>query len=199
MALFKFPDRFCADSRPYWALFACFVAANILLLYTLYTRQPERYRSISGWLFSRKTSDSVVIPDAQAAAFGGSPVGAYGMMPPSAGAPSMAGQSAAATARTTRFLGMTLQDVPPNQGRHPAAQAARHGLPIVAVDKNGPAYLYGLKKGDALVSINRIPASTVAEFERITRNLDGTKGVLLDVYRGGRSYYITIEPGNPTP
>ena len=68
MRVLIFSDKFCQDSRLHWILFVCFIVSNILLIYTLYTGQPERYRRISRW-FSTESNSTFGRPDAQAAAF----------------------------------------------------------------------------------------------------------------------------------
>ncbi len=58
----------------------------------------------------------------------------------------------------------------------------REGLVIVSVEPNSPADAAGITPGDVIRQINRVPVSTIAEYEKATRNLHGD--VLVGVSRG---------------
>lgn len=64
MRLFKYPEHFCSNTRPYWVLFGIFVISNALLIYTLYTRQPERYHRLGDWVPSpaKQLADLPLLP-----------------------------------------------------------------------------------------------------------------------------------------
>ena len=194
MGFFKHPDTFCADSRPYWALFVCFILCNLLLIYTLYTRQPERYRRVSRWF----TFESQSLPgpaEGQAAALA-VPGGR-------AGAPNARGGVAQirdwlvpgppSPKRTVAFGGMTLGEASANQASKRDPGDARYGVEVLSIDKKSVPYLCGVRKGDVIVSVNRLPTRTAADFEAVVRNLDTAQGILFDVYRNGRFYYVTVE------
>lgn len=181
MRIFRFPDRFCADSRPYWVLFVCFILSNILVIYTLYTRQPERYRRISHW-FSVESPFTHSFSEAQSAAFTIPGSGQGTTYPP---------------VRTVEFGDMTLGPATAKQVRKRDPGAARYGVEVVSIDKKSVPYLSGMRSGDVIVSVNRMPTYTVADFERVARNMDTSQGILFDVYRNGRFYYMTVETRNP--
>lgn len=201
MQFIRHPDKFCEDSKPYWILFLCFIFCCIMLLGTLYTRQPERYRRISRWL-TADSSSSTGPAQAQAAAFynpGGPGGGEPGMqdgirraVQPEKGAALAPGS----TKRIIEFGGMTLGDAAPNQARKEATGSARYGVEILRIDKTSVTYLSGMRRGDVIMSVNRLPTYTVDDFERVVQTLDTSQGVLFDVYRNGRSYYMTVETRN---
>ena len=173
MRLYKFPARFCEDSRPYWVLFVCFIVFNSLLVYTLYTRQPERYRRISRWLSFRPVAGTVV-PTVQAANFT-LPLAARGM---------------------TTMTGTTLRGLPARRAAKRGGQRPRFGVEILAIRKKSVPYLSGFRKGDIIVSVNRVPCRGIDDLDRLIAGQDPSKGILFDVCRNGRFYYMTLEPTN---
>ncbi|HIJ74284.1 MAG TPA: hypothetical protein HPP83_09305 [Candidatus Hydrogenedentes bacterium] len=188
MRVFRFPDRFCADSRPYWALFVFFILSIVLLVYTLYTRQPERYRRISR-LFPFRAESSSSSLEAQAAAFapraegGGIPLAPGGVV---------AARGAGSARRTVAFFGMTLRDPVVGQAARRPGKGMSSGIPVVAIDKKSISYLSGFRTGDVIVSVNRVPTRRVADLEMLARSLDPSAGILLDVFRNGQCYYMTL-------
>jgi len=196
MRMLRHPDKFCEDSRPYWALFLCFILCNILLLCTLYTRQPERYRRISRW-FSAESPPAPELSEARASAFF-IPGASQGLSQYTGIAQAGNGPAPAPNAprRIIEFGGMLLADGASNQARKRDPGAARYGLEILRIDKAGMPYLSGMRKGDVIVSVNRLPTYTVDDFERVAQSIDTSQGTLFDVYRNGRFYYMTVETRN---
>ncbi len=192
MRIPRYAGRFCADSGPHWTFFFCFIFFNILVVYTLYTRQPERYRHISRWL-SAESRSTHSLDAAKAAVFtvpgGGPGPGVARVWNGLTRAPNARG-------RIVEFAGMTLSNAAAKQVRKRESGADRYGVEVVSIDKTGVPYLSGVRKGDVIVSVNRMPTYTVADFEQVTRHLDTSQGILFDMYRNGRFYYITIEMRN---
>ena len=197
MRVLRHPDKFCEDSRPYWALFLCFILCNILLLGTLYTRQPERYRRISRW-FSTESSSSSEFSEAQASAF--TPFEGGRSAPSRSQGVGQAGnrpsRAPVAPRKIVEFGGMTLGDAASNQARKRDPGAARYGVEILRIDKTSVPYLSGMRKSDIIVSVNRMPTYTVDDFKRGAQSIDTSQGILFDVYRNGRFYYMTVETRN---
>ena len=194
MQFIKHPDKFCDDSKPYWILFLCFIFCCVMLLGTLYTRQPERYRRISRWLTTDSPS-SVEPALAQAAAFYNPVRGETGMQ---GGMQSGKGKAFAPgpAERIIEFGGMTLGNAAPNRAKKESTGAARYGVEILRMDRAGVTCLSGMRRGDVILSVNRLPTYTLDDFESVVQTLDTSRGVLFDVYRNGRSYYMTVETRN---
>ncbi|WP_292998519.1 DegQ family serine endoprotease [Nevskia sp.] len=77
----------------------------------------------------------------------------------------------------------------------PAAEAARaagvKGVLVSNVDPRSVAAKNGLRPNDVILSVNRFPTPTVAEFERLASQKDGQ--LLLQVLRGSGAFYLVVE------
>ncbi|HUT25617.1 MAG TPA: hypothetical protein VM492_14835 [Sumerlaeia bacterium] len=199
MRLYRFPDHFCRDSRPYWALFICFVLCNAMLLYTLYTRQPERYRRISRWLSHKPlhTADFSGVQRANLVAGpADQPGNAWQSGTPGNDAPRPANQEPG-WGKTVDFMGMTLRDAPRVKARANRAGGRRRprGVEIASVRRKSVPYLSGFRKGDVIVSVNRMPCRSVDDLEATVRQADLSQGILFDVHGQNGPCYMTIETG----
>ena len=184
-----FPDRFCADTRPYWFLFLGFAVSAGLLVYTLYMRQPERYRGI--WrLLSGESSDSFAAPDIQMAGYMRLP-----RNPATVAVDAMLSwnQTGQAAKPETRFLGMTLTDMPEGRTQRQAAEMSSRGVLVTAVDSRSLSYVCGFQAGDLIMSVNRISTPTLLDFQRVSSGLDFSQGVLFDICRNGKLLYMTLD------
>jgi hypothetical protein len=56
-----------------------------------------------------------------------------------------------------------------------------------------PAYSSGVRGGDLLKAINNKKVTSVSQFLKVTKSIDISKGVLLDILRDGQPLYITLE------
>lgn len=65
------------------------------------------------------------------------------------------------------------------------------GVLVAELDPRGPAVHTGLRPGDVVVSINRIPISNINELGNAARRGDGS-GLLLNVQRGGTAMFLLI-------
>jgi S1-C subfamily serine protease len=179
--LFRFPAKFCDDSRPYWALFGLFIVSIFLLVFTLYTKQPERYNHITQWFSSGHSRVGRPMANAQASQFA---------LP----AATRKRETEPAKPRRTldQFLGMTVGTPLVSWKQSLAKKGVESGVVVIAVQRNSIAWQYGLRRNDVIVSINRRPLHTLAEFEQAISVLSPRRGLVLDVYRGGDYSYITI-------
>ncbi len=187
MQIIKYPEHFCDDSRPFWALLVCFLIANVLLMYTLYTRQPERYRRISRWI-SVEAKALPSLPKSHPAAV----AAAGGEQDRTAGTAPYSTTPYSQEPRVDLW-GMTLGNAPSNYARRRDPGTGRNGIAVVAIEKRSVPYLSGIRRGDVIVSLNRIPTYALHDFEDAIRNIDTSQGILLDVYRDGRFSYMTLE------
>ena len=203
MSFYRFPDRFCNDFRPYWVLLGLFMLANVLLVYTLYTRQPERYHRLLGRSFSSQPVKEQPAVPAQQARFTAplaADAGANAWDRPAYRNPAWVAGLPPAGLETFEFLGMTLGNLRPNPARGTAQANSlppRYGVRIVRIDKGSLPYLSGLRKGDIIVEVNRVPVYAVGDFQGIVRAASPQEGILLDVFRKDRFCYMTIEPAGP--
>lgn len=54
------------------------------------------------------------------------------------------------------------------------------------------AQAYGVKTGDVIVSIGRKPVPNASAFVKVANNTYYYQGIFLDIYRDGKSMYITV-------
>jgi len=191
--IFRFPNEFCADTRPYWVLFAGFAISIALLVYTLYTRQPERYRGI--WrLFTSESRATSIAPDIQMAAYG-PPAGNLDAATAVAAMPAWNRTMPAPypMVPTAESLGITLKDVKNGRKVRQAGGAPRLGVLVAAIAETSPLYWSGLRKGDLIASLNRMPTPTVLDFQQAFSGLDASQGILLDIFRNEKPCYITLD------
>ena len=59
------------------------------------------------------------------------------------------------------------------------------------VDPRSVAAKNGLRPNDVILSVNRFPTPTVAEFERLASQKEGQ--LLLQVLRGSGAFYLVVE------
>ncbi len=65
------------------------------------------------------------------------------------------------------------------------------GVIVTDVDPGSPA-ANSVMKGDVIQEVNRRPVSSAAEYEQVISTIGSDKDILLLVYRGGASIYITL-------
>ena len=105
-------------------------------------------------------------------------------------------------------LPQDLTTIEPRQGAHgkhplagiavdPVPHGQTHGnvgVMVREVKQGSPAQRAGLRRGDMLLEMNRERISDVRAFERMTRNLDPGKLVLVLLRRGHTTIFLTIPP-----
>lgn len=89
------------------------------------------------------------------------------------------------------WAGMSVSNVSP-------ALAMEFGIPrdeqgIVVNWCEDPAYSSGVRSGDLLKAVNNSKLKNVGGFLKLTKTIDISKGVLLDILRNGQPIYITLE------
>ena len=68
------------------------------------------------------------------------------------------------------------------------------GVVVSGVDANGPAAEAGLRRGDVVREINRLPIGDLDDYETVTSNLRTDTTVLLLVERRGSNLYVALKP-----
>ncbi len=194
MKLFRFPDEFCADTRPYWILFAGFAISITLLVFTLYTRQPERYRGVWHLLAGESRMLGVTPqPEIQMAAL--APAAENQGTAQSVVVPQVNTVFAPVPA-TIQFLGMVLDEAKPDPANRFPGDTPQKGIVVSSMPMGSLAYESGLRQGDLITSLNRQPVPTMLEFQRVASSLDLSQGLLFDVFRFGKPCYITMDTLN---
>ena len=65
------------------------------------------------------------------------------------------------------------------------------GVMISKLDKDSTVWASGLRKGDIISSVNKIPVGSVADFISLVQTQKGQ--ILLKVHRNGSSAYVLVE------
>ncbi len=68
------------------------------------------------------------------------------------------------------------------------------GVIVSGVESDGPAAEAGLRRGDVVREINRLPISDIDDYETVTSNLRTDTTVLLLVERRGSNLYVALKP-----
>ncbi len=67
------------------------------------------------------------------------------------------------------------------------------GVVVEEVDRNSPAAQNGLQQGDLIISMNRVPVSSVSEFNSVVSEIEPGDTILLQVVRGNNRFFIAFE------
>ena len=67
-----------------------------------------------------------------------------------------------------------------------------NGVVITNIDPHGTAYASGVREGDVVLSVNRVPTKDTKEFEAAVSNLKQGSTVLLRIYRQGSSFFVAF-------
>ncbi len=106
----------------------------------------------------------------------------------------LAGPGAGRAPSEGTLRGITVQNLTPSIRDQLGLPSNVRGVVISDLDPNSPAAMAGLQPGDVIMSINRHPVESVAEFNRLTSQATGE--VLLRVNRQGVSDFIVISPND---
>lgn len=68
------------------------------------------------------------------------------------------------------------------------------GVFITGVEHESPGYKAGLEDGDVIKEIDRQKVKSIADFERITKSLDGKKSITVTVKREGETKTVMVAP-----
>ncbi|GAA0580834.1 hypothetical protein GCM10009416_19130 [Craurococcus roseus] len=99
------------------------------------------------------------------------------------------------------WLGVSVQDVVPEEARGAGASGARRGVLVAGVERNSPAGRAGLRQGDLVVAMNGEPISTSRALVRNVAALPPGQTMQLTVLREGRQLNLPVQvgrrPGTP--
>ncbi|MGE0484697.1 MAG: DegQ family serine endoprotease [Gammaproteobacteria bacterium] len=89
--------------------------------------------------------------------------------------------------RNERLSNVTIGDIPENS----PAYGRIAGVMIHGIEPGSRAWAAGLREGDIISSVNRVPTPSVAAFVQV---VDGIQGqLLLSVHRGAQAAYVVIK------
>ena len=67
------------------------------------------------------------------------------------------------------------------------------GIIAVEVPPSSAAAEAGLQEGDVVRSVNQIPVKTAADLAKAVKKIDAKRGVVFDLVRAGRSFYLSFK------
>jgi serine protease Do len=111
-------------------------------------------------------------------------------MPVNVAASGRGGRGHAPSEGTLR--GISVQALTPDIRDQLGLSPEVHGVVIGDLDPSSPAAQAGLQPGDVILSINRRPVNSVADFSRLAGEASGE--ALLRVNRRGRSAFVVVAP-----
>jgi serine protease Do len=97
-----------------------------------------------------------------------------------------------ATDATTEWLGAAFSNVSPRLASKYQLNMT-DGVVVIDVPSGSAAADAGLEEGDLIRAINRTEVGSITELKKATANIDAKKGVILDVVRRGRSFYLSYK------
>jgi serine protease Do len=80
------------------------------------------------------------------------------------------------------YLGISVDDLPPREG---AAEGSSGGVRVTAVEPGSPAERAGVRRGDAVASVDGVEPSSAEEFRSRVRDLAIGEEARLELVRGG--------------
>ena len=93
------------------------------------------------------------------------------------------------------WLGVSVQDVVPEEARSAGASGARRGVLVAGVERNSPAGRAGLRQGDLVIAMNGEPISTSRALVRNVAALPPGQSMRLTVLREGRERELQVQVG----
>ncbi|MEE9196644.1 MAG: DegQ family serine endoprotease [bacterium] len=91
-------------------------------------------------------------------------------------------------------LGITVQEITRDLAEHFDLET-REGVIVSDVDRSGPAWEGGIRRGDIVLEVNRQTIKTMKDYRQALKKYAGEGTVLLLVRRGGNTLYVAIKTG----
>lgn len=99
-----------------------------------------------------------------------------------------------AEATTLEWLGAKFSDLSPRiKTRYGLDESIKQGVVLIEVPAQSLAAEAGLMEGDLIRAINRIEIKRIQDLKRATATINAKKGVVFDVVRKGRSFYLSFK------
>ncbi len=95
---------------------------------------------------------------------------------------------------TEEELGITVQEITRDLAEHFDLET-REGVIVSDVDRSGPAWEGGIRRGDIVLEVNRQTIKTMKDYRQALKKYAGKGTVLLLVRRGGNTLYVAIKTG----
>lgn len=90
-------------------------------------------------------------------------------------------------------LGARLQELTPQLATRYRISGIKQGVVVVSVEDGSLADEMGLQEGDVLLEINRKKIESLKDFDKAMKEASVEKGILFQIHRKGRSFYLTFK------
>jgi serine protease Do len=94
--------------------------------------------------------------------------------------------------RTATGFGMTIEPISPEYAREAELPRNRGGAVIVSIERNGPAFLAGLQRGDIILEVNRQAVNNASQVTKALQSTPEGSPVFLLIWRGGQEQFVTM-------
>lgn len=90
-------------------------------------------------------------------------------------------------------LGARVQELTPQLATRYRISGINQGVVVVDVQEGSLADEMGLQEGDVILEINRKKIESLKDFEKAMREASVEKGILFQIHRKGRSFYLSFK------
>ncbi|MDG5767986.1 DegQ family serine endoprotease [Balneolales bacterium ANBcel1] len=91
------------------------------------------------------------------------------------------------------IIGFSVTELTPEIAEHLRLRSNVEGVVVEEVDRNSAAAQNGLQQGDVIVALNRLPVTSVVEFNEAISAMETGESLLLQVIRGNSRLFIAFE------
>jgi serine protease Do len=110
------------------------------------------------------------------------------------GGPEASPEESAQPEKTTVFGGVAIADITDDVRSALNLPKDVQGAVIAEIDADSPAGKAGLREGDVIQEVNKLPVKNAKDLVAISKKLKANEKILLRVYSQGRSGYVALEP-----
>jgi len=90
------------------------------------------------------------------------------------------------------WLGIRMQAINNVLAKKYKLFAGEKGIVVVEIDESKEAFQAGIREGDLIKSINQSETPDIKAFNKITKSMDISGGIVFDILREGKPLYISF-------
>lgn len=95
------------------------------------------------------------------------------------------------SAKSSQKSGLTVQELTPEIADQLGFEDEQ-GVIISDVERNSPAGVAGLRRGDLVKEVNRTPITSLKEYNNVMKSVEEDEGFLLLIKRGDNTFYVVV-------
>jgi serine protease Do len=97
-------------------------------------------------------------------------------------------------AEGTAFSGLEVRPLTPDIAEQLELPKGTAGVVVMGAAPDSVSARAGVRRGDVVIEINRMPVRNIADFKRLAARVGKNDSVMLRVMRGARKVYMVLEP-----